>query len=130
MTSKGPFQSKAFYDSMILLSSAESELNRIFAGKEKAELNISSQAPDNEKSKFLALCEKDQIKITSQPARGKPGQCQAKQPQFPQPLLIRLLLQTLHQLRCPSLHTLQPLNVSLVVRGPKLNTVFKVRPHQ
>ncbi|KAK4821661.1 hypothetical protein QYF61_027129 [Mycteria americana] len=55
---------------------------------------------------------------------------QTKQPQFPQPLLIRLLLQTLHQLRCPSLDTLQHLNVSLVVRGPKLNTVFEVRPHQ
>ncbi|KAK4825928.1 hypothetical protein QYF61_003423 [Mycteria americana] len=55
---------------------------------------------------------------------------QAKQPQFPQPLLIRLLLQTLHQLRCPSLDTLQHLNVSLVVGGPKLNTVFEVRPHQ
>ncbi|KAK4814531.1 hypothetical protein QYF61_022020 [Mycteria americana] len=55
---------------------------------------------------------------------------QAKQPQFPQPLLIRLLLQTLHQLRCLSLDTLQHLNVSLVVRGPKLNTVFEVRPHQ
>ncbi|KAK4816311.1 hypothetical protein QYF61_014995 [Mycteria americana] len=53
-----------------------------------------------------------------------------KQPQFPQPLLIRLVLQTLHQLRCPSLDTLQPLNVSLVVRGPKLNTVFEMRPHQ
>ncbi|KAK4828223.1 hypothetical protein QYF61_024718 [Mycteria americana] len=34
------------------------------------------------------------------------------------------------QLRCPSLHTLQHLNVSLVVGGPKLNTVFEVRPHQ
>ncbi|KAK4828617.1 hypothetical protein QYF61_000069 [Mycteria americana] len=55
---------------------------------------------------------------------------QAKQSQFPQPLLIRLLLQTLHQLRCPSLDTLQHLNVSLVERGPKLNTVFEVRPHQ
>ncbi|KAK4823486.1 hypothetical protein QYF61_002550 [Mycteria americana] len=55
---------------------------------------------------------------------------QAKQPQFPQPLLIRLLLQTLHQLRCPSLDMLQHLNVSLVVGGPKLNTVFEVRPHQ
>ncbi|KAK4815730.1 hypothetical protein QYF61_006768 [Mycteria americana] len=54
----------------------------------------------------------------------------AKQPQFPQPLLIRLLLQTLHQLRCPSLDSLQHLNVSLVVRGPKLNTVFEVWPHQ
>ncbi|KAK4813970.1 hypothetical protein QYF61_003704 [Mycteria americana] len=55
---------------------------------------------------------------------------QAKQSQLPQPLLIRLVLQTLHQLRCPSLHTLQHLNVPLVVRGPKLNTVFEVRPHQ
>ncbi|KAK4825912.1 hypothetical protein QYF61_003407 [Mycteria americana] len=55
---------------------------------------------------------------------------QAKQPQFPQPLLVRLVLQTLHQLRCSSLDTLQHLNVSLVVRGPKLNTVFKVQPHQ
>ncbi|KAK4831896.1 hypothetical protein QYF61_020043 [Mycteria americana] len=34
------------------------------------------------------------------------------------------------QLRCHSLDTLQHLNVSLVVRGPKLNTVFEVRPHQ
>ncbi|KAK4826425.1 hypothetical protein QYF61_008958 [Mycteria americana] len=55
---------------------------------------------------------------------------EAKQPQFPQPLLIRLLLQTLHQLRCPSLDTLQHLNVFLVVRGPKLNTVFEMQPHQ
>ncbi|KAK4816221.1 hypothetical protein QYF61_013459 [Mycteria americana] len=55
---------------------------------------------------------------------------EAKQPQLPQPLLIRLLLQTLHQLPCPSLDTLQNLNVSLVVRGPKLNAVFEVRPHQ
>ncbi|KAK4818992.1 hypothetical protein QYF61_022823 [Mycteria americana] len=55
---------------------------------------------------------------------------QAKQPQFPQPLLIRLVLQTLHQLRCPSLDSLQHLNVPLVVGGPKLNTVFEVRPHQ
>ncbi|KAK4831708.1 hypothetical protein QYF61_018760 [Mycteria americana] len=55
---------------------------------------------------------------------------QAEQPQFPQLLLIRLLLQTLHQLRCPSLDTLQHLHVSLVVGGPKLNTVFEVQPHQ
>ncbi|KAK4813420.1 hypothetical protein QYF61_004989 [Mycteria americana] len=60
----------------------------------------------------------------------QPPFLQAKQPQVPQPLPIRLLLQTLHQLRCPSLDTLQPLNVSLVGRGPKLNTVFEVRPHQ
>ncbi|KAK4809955.1 hypothetical protein QYF61_002912 [Mycteria americana] len=31
---------------------------------------------------------------------------------------------------CPSLDMLQHLNVSLVVRGPKLNTEFEVRPHQ
>ncbi|KAK4822652.1 hypothetical protein QYF61_018604 [Mycteria americana] len=54
----------------------------------------------------------------------------AKQSQLPQPLLIRLLLQTFHQLRCPSLDTLQHLNVPLVVGGPKLNTAFEVRPHQ
>ncbi|KAK4815796.1 hypothetical protein QYF61_007236 [Mycteria americana] len=53
-----------------------------------------------------------------------------KQPQLPQPLLIRLVLQTLHQLRCPSLDTLQHLNIPLVVGGPKLNTAFEVRPHQ
>ncbi|KAK4807115.1 hypothetical protein QYF61_018456 [Mycteria americana] len=35
----------------------------------------------------------------------------------------------LHQLRCPSLDTLQHLNVSLVLRGPKPNTVFEVRSH-
>ncbi|KAK4831796.1 hypothetical protein QYF61_019226 [Mycteria americana] len=50
---------------------------------------------------------------------------QAKQPQFPQLLLIRLLLQTLQQLHCPSLDTLQHLNVFLVVRGPKLSMVFE-----
>ncbi|KAK4822062.1 hypothetical protein QYF61_008871 [Mycteria americana] len=60
----------------------------------------------------------------------QPPFLQAKQSQLPQPLLIRLLLQTLHQLRCPSLDTLQHLNVSLVVGGPKLNTGFEVRPHQ
>ncbi|KAK4815433.1 hypothetical protein QYF61_002648 [Mycteria americana] len=68
-----------------------------------------------------------------QPGRRGPGPKQleeAKQSQLPQPLLIRLLLQTLHQLCCPSLHMLQHLNVPLVVGGPKLNTVFKVRPHQ
>ncbi|KAK4814102.1 hypothetical protein QYF61_008197 [Mycteria americana] len=35
---------------------------------------------------------------------------------------------TLHQLHCPSVDTL--LNVLLVMRGPKLNTVFEVQPHQ
>ncbi|KAK4816070.1 hypothetical protein QYF61_011294, partial [Mycteria americana] len=66
-----------------------------------------------------------QVVVESDKVSPQPPFLQAKQPQFPQPLLIRLLLQTLHQLRCPSLDTLQHLNVSLVVRGPKLNTVFE-----
>ncbi|KAK4817504.1 hypothetical protein QYF61_016511 [Mycteria americana] len=40
------------------------------------------------------------------------------------------LCTTLHQLRCPSLDALEHLNVFLAVRGPKLNTVFEVQPHQ
>ncbi|KAK4817647.1 LOW QUALITY PROTEIN: hypothetical protein QYF61_023237 [Mycteria americana] len=68
--------------------------------------------------------------VESHKVSPQPPFLQAKQPQLPQPLLTRLLLQTLHQLRCPSLDTLQHLNVSLGVRGPKLNTAFEVRPHQ
>ncbi|KAK4831026.1 hypothetical protein QYF61_014914 [Mycteria americana] len=68
--------------------------------------------------------------VESDKVSPQPPFLQAKQPQLPQPLLRRLLLQTLHQLRCPSLDTLQHLHVSLVVGGPKLNTVFEVRPHQ
>ena len=45
-------------------------------------------------------------------------------------VLTILVLQTLHQPRCPSLDTLKHLNVLLVARGPKLNTVLQVRPHQ
>ncbi|KAK4827827.1 hypothetical protein QYF61_021911 [Mycteria americana] len=71
-----------------------------------------------------------QVVVESDKVSPQPPFLQAKQPQFPQPPLIRLVLQTLHQLRCPSLDTLQHLNVPLVVRGPKLNTVFEVRPHQ
>ncbi|KAK4810733.1 hypothetical protein QYF61_007707 [Mycteria americana] len=71
-----------------------------------------------------------QVVVESDEVSPQPPFLQAKQSQLPQPLLIRLLLQTLHQLRCPSLHTLQYLNIPLVVGGPKLNTVFEVRPHQ
>ncbi|KAK4814248.1 hypothetical protein QYF61_012744, partial [Mycteria americana] len=71
-----------------------------------------------------------QVVVESDKVSPQPPFLQAKQPQFPQPLLIRLLLQTLHQLHCPSLDSIQHLNVSLVVRGPKLNTVFEVWPHQ
>ncbi|KAK4815820.1 hypothetical protein QYF61_007429, partial [Mycteria americana] len=71
-----------------------------------------------------------QVVVESNKVSPQPPFLQAEQSQFPQPLLIRLLLQTLHQLRCLSLDTLQHLNVPLVVGGPKLNTVFEVRPHQ
>ncbi|KAK4822623.1 hypothetical protein QYF61_017828 [Mycteria americana] len=71
-----------------------------------------------------------QVVVESDEVSPQPPFLQAKQSQLPQPLLIRLLLQTLHQLRCPSLYALQYLNIPLVVGGPKLNTVFEVRPHQ
>ncbi|KAK4830124.1 hypothetical protein QYF61_008551 [Mycteria americana] len=66
-----------------------------------------------------------QVVVESDKVSPQPPFLQAKQSQFPQPLLRRLLLQTLHQLRCPSLDTVQHLNVPLVVGGPKLNTVFE-----
>ena len=47
----------------------------------------------------------------------EPPLLQTKESQFPQLLFIRLLLQTPHQLHCPSLDTLQGLNVFLVVKG-------------
>ncbi|TRZ22313.1 hypothetical protein HGM15179_004774 [Zosterops borbonicus] len=51
---------------------------------------------------------------------------QAKHPQLPQLLLIRLVLQTLPKLCCPSLDKRQPLNVTFLVRGPELDTGFQV----
>ncbi|KAK4831319.1 hypothetical protein QYF61_016808 [Mycteria americana] len=66
-----------------------------------------------------------QVVVESDEVSPQPPFLQAEQPQLPQPLLIRLLLQTLPQLRCPSLYTLQYLNIPLVVGGPKLNTVFE-----
>ncbi|KAK4820115.1 hypothetical protein QYF61_020347, partial [Mycteria americana] len=72
---------------------------------------------------FQAVVESDEVSP-------QPPFLQAKQPQLPQPLPISLVLQTLRQFCCPSLDTLQPLNVSLVVGGPELNTGFEVRPHQ
>ncbi|KAK4822635.1 hypothetical protein QYF61_018587 [Mycteria americana] len=68
--------------------------------------------------------------VESDEVSPQPPFLQAEQPQGPQPLPISLVLQTLPQLRCPSLDTLQPLNVSLGVGGPTLNTAFEVRPHQ
>ncbi|KAK4821381.1 hypothetical protein QYF61_018919 [Mycteria americana] len=63
-----------------------------------------------------------QVVVESNKVSPQPPFLQAKQPQTsaPDPSPASL----------PSLDTLQPLNVSLVVRGPKLNTAFEVQPHQ
>jgi len=71
-----------------------------------------------------------QVAVESDNVSPQPPLLQTKQPQFLQLLLIGLVLETLHQPRCSSLDTLQQLNVLLVVRGPKMNTVLQVRPHQ
>ena len=55
-----------------------------------------------------------------------PPLLQTKQSQLPQLFFIRLVLQTPHQFCCPSLDMFQGLNVLLVVRGPKLNTILEV----
>ena len=60
----------------------------------------------------------------------EPPLLQAEQSELPQLLPIRLVLQTPHQLCCPSLDTLQGLDVFLVLKGPKLNTVLKVWAQQ
>ena len=56
----------------------------------------------------------------------EPPLLQTEKSHLPQTLLIRLVLQTPHQLHLPSLGILR----GLVVRGPKLNTVLEVHPHQ
>lgn len=53
--------------------------------------------------------------------------CRLNAPQLPQIVLIRLMLHALHQLCRLCLDMLQPLNVPLVLRGPKLNIIFKVK---
>ena len=68
--------------------------------------------------------------IKSDKVTPEPPFLQAEQTQLLQPLLVGLVLQTPHQLCRPSLDSLEHLNVLIVVRGPKLNTVLEVQPHQ
>ncbi|KAK4820753.1 hypothetical protein QYF61_005916 [Mycteria americana] len=82
------------------------------------------------RSRPRQLHPRTRVVVESDEVSPQPPFLQAEQPQVPQPLPISLVLQTLPQLRCPSLDTLQPLNVSLGVGGPTLNTAFEVRPHQ
>jgi len=67
-----------------------------------------------------------QVVVESNKVSPQPPFFQTKKTQFPQLLLTGLVLYTFHQLHCPSLDMLQHLNVFLVARVPKLNTVFKV----
>ncbi|PKU44867.1 ryanodine receptor hypothetical protein [Limosa lapponica baueri] len=60
----------------------------------------------------------------------QPPFLQPKLPQFSQPFLITLVLETPHQLHCSSLNTLQHLNVFPVGMDAKLNTVFEMQTHQ
>ena len=68
-----------------------------------------------------------QVAVESNKVSPQPPLLQTKQSQCLQSLFKRLVLQTPRQPRCPSLDMLQQLNVLLSERGPKLNTVFKVR---
>lgn len=60
----------------------------------------------------------------------QPPLLQTGRSQFCQPHLIRLELQSTHQICYPSLETLQGLNIFLLVRGTKLNTALEMWPHQ
>ena len=67
-----------------------------------------------------------QVVAESSKTSPEPPLLQTKQSQLPQLFFIRLVLQTPHQFCCPSLDMFQGLNVLLVVRGPKLNTILEV----
>ena len=71
-----------------------------------------------------------QVDIESNKVSPEPPLLQTEQSQLLQSLLIRPVLQTPHQLCCPPLDTFQGLDVFLTVRGPKLDTILEVRPHQ
>ena len=65
-----------------------------------------------------------QVVIESNMVSPEPPLLQTEQSQLLQPLLIRPVLQTPHQLCCPPLDMLQGLDVFLAVRDPKLGTVL------
>ena len=56
-----------------------------------------------------------QVVVQKYKVSPEPHTLQTKQTQFPQPLLIRLVFQSYHELCCPSLNTLQGLVIFLVV---------------
>ena len=83
-----------------------------------------------EKAKSHLTTTSLQVVVESHEVIPEPSLSQTEQSQLPQPLLIRLVLQSPHQLCCASMKMLQGLNAFLVVRGAKLNTVLEVWPQQ
>ena len=92
-------------------------------------LGESSPVTGEEANLYLAT-NSSQVVVERNKVSLEPPLLQTKHFQFPQPLLISLVLPTPQQLCCPSLDMLQGLNVFLLVRDPKLNTLLKVQPHQ
>ena len=83
-----------------------------------------------EEAKSLLITTSLQEVVECNNISSEPPLLQTNQTQLPQLLLIRFVLQTAHQLCCPPLDMLQGFDVFLTVRGPKLDTVLEVQPHQ
>ena len=77
-----------------------------------------------EEAKPLLITTSLQEAVECNKVSSEPPLLQTEQSQLPQPLLVRLVLQTPHQLCCPSLDTF-----FLLVKGPKPSTVLKMQPH-
>ena len=83
-----------------------------------------------EKRPTLTCTTSSLVTVESDKVSPEPSLLQPRQSQLPEPFLLRLVLQTLRQLHCPSLDMLRCFNVFLVVRGPKLNTILEVWYHE
>ncbi|KAF1644954.1 FERM domain-containing protein 3, partial [Aptenodytes patagonicus] len=88
-------ENQAFYKYVNLKSLPILKVKKIYLGEETD--------PHLATTSFQVVVESDEVSP-------QPPFLQAEQSQSPQPLLIRLVLQTPHQPRCPSLDTLQHLN--------------------
>ena len=82
-----------------------------------------------EEAKPLLITDSLQEVVECSVVSPEPPLLQTKQSQLSQLPLIRLVLQTAHQLCCPSLNMFQGVNVFLAVRSSKLNTDLEVQSH-
>ena len=80
-------------------------------------------APTSSTMSFQVVVESDEVSPYTSPPH-------AKQSQLLQSLLTGFVLQALPEPRCPPLISLQHLEISLVLRCPKLDTKLQVWPHQ